>query len=173
MKLLFRECGLEDLPVLQLTSHNTFNETFAHMNTPSTMEAYLKHAFSPEKLGKELAVKDSVFYFLYADGQLSGYLKLNEGNAQTDIFDPEALEIERIYVKKEFQGLGLGGALMDNALRIARTRGKTYAWLGVWEKNQKAIAFYKKHGFYIAGTHSFFMGDEEQNDYVMRKDLRE
>lgn len=171
MKLLFRQCMPEDLPVLQAFSRDTFNETFSHMNTPASMTAYLDHAFSTEKLSGELASDHSVFYFLYLDCELSGYIKLNDHGAQTDIFDPQALEIERIYVKKEYQGKGLGGILMDRALNIARMREKAYAWLGVWQKNEHAILFYQKCGFYVTGTHSFFMGEEEQTDYVMRKDL--
>ena len=78
---------------------------------------------------------------------MSGYIKLNEYKAQTDIYDPRSLEIERIYVTKEFQGKGLGSALMNKAIDIAVTRKKSYVWLGVWERNHKAILFYKKKGF--------------------------
>jgi ribosomal protein S18 acetylase RimI-like enzyme len=113
----------------------------------------------------------SNFYFLYADGELSGYIKLNEHKAQTDIYDPQSLEIERIYVQQESQGIGLGSALLRKAINIAETREKSYIWLGVWERNHKAIQFYKKNGFYEIGKHSFFMGEEEQTDYIMRKDL--
>jgi ribosomal protein S18 acetylase RimI-like enzyme len=172
MKLLFRQCVPEDLPILQQFSRNTYYETFAHLNKPSVMDAYLEHAFAPDKLREELANAGSDFYFLYTDGDLSGYIKLNEGRAQTDFFDPNALEIERIYVKSDFHGKGQGSILMNKATDIAAMRDKAFVWLGVWEKNERAIAFYKKHGFYIGGTHSFFMGGEEQRDYVMRRDLK-
>lgn len=81
------------------------------------------------------------------------------------------MEIERIYVVNDFQGKGFGNYLMDKAVSIAVERKKQYVWLGVWEKNEKAICFYKKNGFFEIGTHSFFMGDDEQTDYIMRKDL--
>lgn len=102
---------------------------------------------------------------------MAGYLRLNESPAQTDINDIQSLEIERIYVAKEFQSKGLGNVLMNQAIDIANMRKKSYVWLGVWEKNDKAILFYKKNGFYEVGTHSFFMGEEEQTDFVMRKNL--
>jgi ribosomal protein S18 acetylase RimI-like enzyme len=136
------------------------------------MKEYLKEAFDINKLREELLNPDSSFYFLYADGELAGYLKLNEGMAQTDIHDPASLEIERIYVAKEYQGKGLGSVLINKAINMANTRNKTYIWLGVWEKNKKALGFYQKNGFYPIGTHSFFMGPEEQTDFVLRKDLK-
>ena len=92
---------------------------------------------------------------------------------QTDIHDEQSLEIERIYVSKEFQGEGLGRCLMEKAISTAIRRKKKYVWLGVWEKNEKALRFYKRNGFYQIGTHSFVMGDDEQTDYIMRKDLEE
>jgi ribosomal protein S18 acetylase RimI-like enzyme len=135
------------------------------------MKAYLEQAYNINKLREELSNSNSTFYFLYTNEKLSGYLKLNEYKAQTDIYDPQCLEIERIYVTKEFQGKGLGSFLIKKAIDIANIRKKSYVWLGVWERNHKAILFYKKKGFYVIGKHSFFMGEEEQTDFIMRKDL--
>ena len=171
MGLLFRQCIHSDIYVLRDFSYRTFSETFAHINTQDDMKAYLNKAFDIEKLSAELLNKNSSFYFLYSDNELAGYLKLNEAPSQTDIQDELSLEIERIYVAKEFQGKGLGGCLMDKAISTAVTRNKKYVWLGVWEKNEKAICFYKKNGFYKIGSHSFFIGDDEQTDYIMRRDL--
>ena len=81
------------------------------------------------------------------------------------------MEIERIYVEKEFQGYGLGGKLIKKAAEIGREKEKQYIWLGVWEKNEKAILFYKKHGFYKIDAHSFWVGSDKQIDDIMRKDL--
>ena len=163
MELKFRKCSMDDLAILQALSRQTYDVTFRHMNTPENMTAYLDDAFGTDRLRGELANEDSDFYFLYAGGALAGYLKLNERAAQTDLGDPASLELERIYVTREFQGKGLGGALMGKALATARQRGKTFVWLGVWEKNEKAIGFYIKNGFYEIGRHSFVMGDETQS----------
>lgn len=171
MTLIFRECVMVDLVTLRELSCKTYSDTFAHMNTPSTMKAYLEQAYDIDKLRDELSNSNSTFYFLYTDGKLSGYLKLNESKAQTDIYDLQSLEIERIYVTKEFQGKGLGSALIKKAIDTANTRKKSYVWLGVWERNHKAILFYEKNGFYVIGKHPFFMGEEEQTDLIMRKDL--
>jgi ribosomal protein S18 acetylase RimI-like enzyme len=161
----------DDAHTLRNFSYQTFQEAFASMNAPSSMNAYLERAFNLNKLRGELSNSDSSFHFLYAGGELAGYIKLNESPSQTDINDTKSLEIERIYVAKEFQGRGLGNALMNEAVELAQKRNKLYIWLGVWEKNERAVLFYKKNGFYKVGTHSFFMGEEEQTDFIMRKDL--
>lgn len=135
------------------------------------MDAYLKEAYDRDKLIGELCDECTQFFFLYDDRELVGYLKLNETPSQTDLNDRQSLEIERIYVIAEFQGRGLGRYLMEQAVDIAMACGKQYVWLGVWEKNDKALRFYRNSGFYAVGTHSFVMGDDKQTDYIMRKDL--
>lgn len=119
----------------------------------------------------DLLFPSSMFFFLLSGEKLAGYLKVNEAPSQTDVNDPASLEIERIYVSGEFQGEGLGRYLMEQAISMAVERKKKYVWLGVWEKNEKAIRFYKRNGFCKIGTHSFVMGDDVQTDHIMRKDL--
>ena len=171
MNCYLKQCVTKDFDTLRELSIKTYYETFAHLNTKDDMDAYLEDAFNVEKLTKQLNDTNSEFYFLYHNDCLAGYLKLNEAPSQTDINDSESLEIERIYVSSEFQGLGLGRFLMEQAIAKAVEKNKKYAWLGVWEKNEKAIRFYKKNGFYEIGTHTFTMGEDVQTDYVMRKDL--
>jgi ribosomal protein S18 acetylase RimI-like enzyme len=171
MDIFFKIGSLEDLPLLQEIGYETFNETFKHMNTPSNMNAYLEKAFNLEKLKQELINPNSTFYFMYSEGNLAGYLKVNIENAQTELAASNSLEIERIYLNKEYQGKGFGRILLNKGLEIAENMGKTFVWLGVWEKNTTAIAFYKKMGFTEIDTHVFYMGDEKQTDYIMRKTL--
>ena len=172
MNITLRTCTPDDFEMLRALSIKTFYETFAPMNEPEDMEEYLKTSFAEDRLRAEMGDGNSEFFFLYADERLAGYLKLNEAPSQTDINDADSLEIERIYVSREFQGAGLGRYLMKHAIDTAVERGKKYVWLGVWEKNEKALRFYRKNGFYRIGTHSFFMGADEQTDYIMRKDLK-
>lgn len=171
MELTFKKCTVKDAEVLRKFAAQIYFETFAPLNTPEVMAAYLKHAFAEEKIRSELLDENSAFYFLYSGAELAGYLKLNEAPSQTDINDANSLELERIYVAAAFQHAGIGQVLMDKAVAVAGQRGKKYLWLGVWQKNEKAIRFYERNGFYKTGTHIFVMGDEEQTDYVMRKDL--
>ena len=171
MDILFRKCTVEDLSDLCTFSRAVFYETFRDSCSPEDMESFLDHAYSTEKLRGELLNPDSSFFLLYQEGVFAGYIKLNESPAQTDIHDPDALELERIYVSRSFQGTGLGSCLMERAVEIAKQRGRKYLWLGVWEKNEKAISFYRKHGFHRIGTHTFRIGGDAQTDYVLRRDL--
>src|SRR4051794_6243446 len=104
MDIFFKIGAFEDLPLLQEVGYETFSETFKHMNTPSNMKAYLEKAFNIEKLKQELINPNSTFYFMYSEGNLAGYLKVNIENAQTELAASNSLEIERIYLKKEYQG---------------------------------------------------------------------
>lgn len=126
MITLFRQCTIDDLDILPSFSRQRYFETFADMNTPDNMTAYLDEAFALEKIRAEQSDANAAFYFLYWDGKLAGYLKLNEASAQTDLHDEQSLEIERIYVSKEFQGEGLGRYLMDQAISIAIQRKKKF-----------------------------------------------
>lgn len=171
MTKVIKKCTLQDVDRLCKISTETFYETFADTNTAENMTAYLESAYNEEKLCKELCNPDSSFFFLYVDERLAGYMKINEFPSQTDINDINALELERLYILKEFQGLRLGNDLMNYAIQTATERGKKYIWLGVWEHNERAKRFYNKHGFYRIGEHSFIVGDDVQTDYVMRKDL--
>lgn len=171
MVLHFRRCTAEDLNDLQAISIRTFSDTFAAVNTPENMETFLQSAYNLPKLRRELENEHSEFYFVYADDALAGYLKINEAPAQVEFHDPSSLEIERLYVSKDHLGAGVGQFLMDNAIDIARRRGKMYIWLGVWEHNARAKRFYQRNGFYHIGAHAFVMGDDAQTDHLMRKDL--
>lgn len=159
------------LDVLIELARKTFEDTFGHLNEPGPFQAYMNSAFSREKISSELDKPASDYYLIYYQGQLTGYLKLNTAMGQTDIKDPESLEIERIYVDSSFQGLGLGKALFEFSVQKARNLQLSYIWLGVWEKNEKALRFYKSRGFYQFSDHPFKLGDELQTDYLMRLDL--
>ena len=171
MTITIKKCTLEDLHKLQEVSYETFNETFKEQNTPQNMKAYLDGAFNLKQLEKELATTSSQFFFIYLHQDIAGYLKVNTNEAQSEDMGDNSLEIERIYVKNQFQKNGLGKHLFNKALEIATEHKLKNIWLGVWEKNDNAIAFYKKIGFEQTGVHSFTMGDEEQMDFIMTKTL--
>jgi ribosomal protein S18 acetylase RimI-like enzyme len=167
-----KHCTPADLPVLQALSEKTFRESFAAYNTPENMEHYVSHSLSMEKLGEELENPETDFYFVMAEGELVGYLKLNRGAAMADPQGEEAMELERIYLLAAHQGRGMGSILLQKAADLAAAAGKAYLWLGVWEHNYRAIKFYERHGLYRFGQHNFTLGSENQTDYFYRKDLR-
>lgn len=171
MTIKIKKCNYEDLRMLQEISIETFHDTFKDQNSPENMKAYLESAFNLKQLEKELLNMSSQFFFVYFKDDIAGYLKINTNDAQSEEMGDESLEIERIYIRSNFQKLGLGKHLLNKAIDIAIQNNKKEIWLGVWEKNDNAIAFYEKMGFVRTGAHSFYMGDDEQVDFIMTKKL--
>ena len=163
-----RKVTFSGLVQLQNISRQTFLETFAEANTEEDMNKYLEKAFSLEKLTAELSDQDTEFYFALLNNEISGYLKINLGEAQTDVNDDYSLEIERIYVLQEFKGKGIGKALYTKATALAREKGLDYIWLGVWEHNHSALSFYRYLGFEEFSRHIFMLGNDRQTDILMR-----
>lgn len=170
-KIETKKIGLTDIKQLQIIGRDTFRETFASGNTEENMQKYLEEGFSVDKLTTELTNPNSEFYFAVLDNKVIGYLKINFGQAQTELKDKTALEIERIYVLKEFHGKKVGQVLYDLAFDIAKKANADYLWLGVWEENPRAINFYKKNGFVEFDKHVFKLGNDEQTDIMMKLQL--
>ncbi|MBC5775379.1 GNAT family N-acetyltransferase [Pontibacter sp. KCTC 32443] len=164
---------LNDIIQLQEIGRQTFSETFSAGNSEENMAAYLEEGFSKEKLTAELNNPDSEFYFALLNNKVIGYLKLNFGQSQTELQDDKALEIERIYVLKEFHGQNVGQLLYEKAMQIAKQKNAAYVWLGVWEENPRAINFYKKNGFVAFDKHIFRLGNDEQTDIMMKLQLKD
>ena len=171
MKLHLRPCTITDLEVLVNLGRRTFIEAFEKDNKPEDFKIYLDSAFGEKTLRKELQDINSVYYFIYMDSSLVGYIKLNENEAQSDIKDINSIELERIYVLAEFQGRGIGEWILRQVISIAKVKNRSYVWLGVWEHNPKAIKFYQRLGFYKFGSHPYFIGSDEQTDWLMRLDI--
>jgi ribosomal protein S18 acetylase RimI-like enzyme len=163
---------LNDIDQLQKIGKQTFHETFSASNTEENMKKYLNEGFTTEKLTAELNDKNSEFFFAKHNNTVIGYLKLNFGQSQTELKDDKALEIERIYVSKEFHGKKVGQLLYEKAIQTAQQTNANYVWLGVWEENQRAIHFYKKNGFIEFDKHIFKLGDDEQTDIMMKLQLK-
>ena len=168
-----RKVTLNDIEQLQQIGRQTFSETFSSSNTEENMTTYLEEGFSNEKLIEELNNESSEFYFALSENELVCYLKINFGQSQTELQDDTALEIERIYVLKEFHGKKVGQVLYEKAIEIAKQKNAHYVWLGVWEENPRAISFYKKNGFVEFDKHIFKLGDDEQTDIMMKLKLEE
>ncbi|PZX94050.1 GNAT family N-acetyltransferase [Flavobacterium aquariorum] len=162
---------LTEIFKLQKIGRKTFEETFSESNSEENMKNYLEEGFSIEKLTAELNEKNSEFYFASLSDEIIGYLKINFGDSQTELKDSKALEIERIYVSREFHGKSIGQLLYDKAIEIAKQKDVEYVWLGVWEENPRAISFYKKNGFVEFDKHFFKLGDDEQTDIMMKLKL--
>ncbi len=166
--LRITKAELFNLEALREISISTFVQSFAHSNSDEDMSVYLENNLSVSKLNEELNNPHSIFFLAYIENELAAYLKLNLGEAQTERDNSDSLEIERIYVLNQFKEIGIGKKLMEKAIAIAQQNHLKYIWLGVWEKNTEAIAFYRKHGFKAIGNHLFMLGKDAQVDIIMR-----
>jgi len=162
---------IDEIAALQRISRQTFEETFSEVNSVDNMTSYVEESFSSDKLSCELSNLSSRFYFCFVDNQVVGYMKLNSGQAQTEIRHNHAMEIERIYVLKAFHGKKVGLQLFEEAIKVAEQTRMEYVWLGVWEHNERAINFYKKNGFTEFDQHIFHLGSDQQIDLLMKKKL--
>lgn len=171
MAVYIRPCTIYDVNVLQSISYDTFLETFAEGNAAEDIKAYTDKAFDKARLQKELRNPQSHFAFIYQDAKLAGYIKMNIDEAQTEARGAGGLELQRIYIKTAYLRQGFGERLLQYATQQAEQLQKSFIWLGVWEHNDKAIRFYKKWGFSQTGAHAFYVGNDEQTDLIMEKEL--
>lgn len=164
MHVSIRPLETADLRSLQKLSVETFVDTFIDSNTADDLASCMGSLYNTEKLTRELAAKHSYFYFIEVEGQVAGYLKLNTRYEQTEGQRDDSLEIERLYILPHYKGLHLGSKLMEFALDLAKDKGKKRVWLGVWEHNEPAKAFYSTWGFKRFSQHTFPVGSDPQTD---------
>jgi ribosomal protein S18 acetylase RimI-like enzyme len=151
-------------------ARKTFVETYGEYNDPKNVELYVNESFSNEVIAEELNTPDARFYIAYLDGAPVGFCKLRH-DRQPKAIEGRALEVQRIYVLKEFQGYNAGKALMEKIKSLAKEEKYPVVWLQVWQQNDKAIRFYQNAGFVVYETTGFRFGNEIQQDYLMRYDL--
>lgn len=168
---IIRKCTEIDLIKLHAFAVGTFQTTFGPNNDPEHLNLYIQKAMNLDQFKREFKQSGSTFYLLEDRAELIGYLKLNFAPDQSDLNDPLSLEIERIYLHDHFQGKGYGKQLLDFAVKIAVDFQFEFIWLGVWERNFKALNFYYKHGFVKFDQHPFKLGADDQLDYLLRLDL--
>lgn len=167
-----RRASVEDAATLAEFGARTFAETFAADNTPEDMAAYLAESFSEQIQHAELSSPAVAAFLAEVDGAVAGYAVVRDGSeAGGQVTGDAPVELQRLYVGGEFKGRGIAQALMAEVEAEARRRGGRTLWLGVWERNARAIAFYRKCGFEVVGTHIFQVGSDPQTDHVMSKPL--
>jgi ribosomal protein S18 acetylase RimI-like enzyme len=166
-----RIAGAEDAPAIADLSRKTFYDSFAADNSKENMDHFLNLQFTRESLIAEVTAPGNIFLLAYLDGVLVGYTRLQDNNQPAEFGDESSIEIVRIYSEQSAIGKGVGRALMESCLSIAREKNKQWIWLGVWEHNQRALGFYIKWGFEKFGEHVFMVGNDPQTDWYMKKKL--
>ena len=171
LDITVRLATADDVNLLTELGARTFEETFAVDNTPEDMATYLASAFNVEQQTAELADPDSTFLIAEVSGVAAGYAKLHARQPDEGITGKKPIELVRLYVERKWLGRGVGEALMRRCLDEADRSGFKTIWLGVWERNLRAQAFYRKWNFREAGKHVFQLGDDSQTDILMKREV--
>jgi diamine N-acetyltransferase len=169
--IVIRYATAEDAGMIADISRQTFYETFGFRNTKENMDKYMREQFSRELLIDEVTDPANIFIVAMDGDAVVGYAKLKTESTVAGIQGRLPLEISRIYVLNSHLGTGIGPELMRKSIFTAKDMKCDILWLGVWEKNPRAIAFYTKWGFEKFGEHPFKLGDDMQTDWMMKKEL--
>ena len=168
-----REAGLDDLPLLVSMARETFIDSYEHLNDPIHFWDYVDGALTEDTFQEEMETAGSAFYLAFYDGFPAGFCKVNV-HRDNPLLPPEGpyIELERIYVQRLYKGMRIGHQLLARAIRTGLEAGCGYLWLGVWQKNFQAIAWYERQGLRRIGEKTFLMGSDEQHDWVMGMEIR-
>ncbi|HJV48278.1 MAG TPA: GNAT family N-acetyltransferase [Geothrix sp.] len=161
----------DDAAILADLGARTFRETFEQICSPGDMEAFLEATYGEAIQRAELLDSSRPALVLEADGAPIGFAQLRMGHREPCITARRPVELQRIYVLRGSHGGGHGAALMNRAVELARDWGADVLWLGVWENNHRALAFYARNGFREVGEHIFKIGDQVDRDLILAKDL--
>jgi len=171
--LSIRVATISDAEMMTEFAWRTFHDAFAPMNSPDNMEAYMSQNFTVQKFSAQIADPRATFLIAEIDTTPVAFAKLYDGEVPICVSGLAPVEIERFYVDRQFHGKGVAQTLMQACFDRARQSGHGTIYLGVWENNHRAIAFYRKCGFDVVGSHVFQLGDEAQNDLLMERRLQE
>ena len=171
MNFSLRYATKRDAELIADISRQTFYETFAADNTKEDMDKFLREQFTKGRLMMEVGSPENIFLLAYNGDEVAGYVKIRESKAPASLGNNKAMEIARIYAMQNMTGKGVGKTLMQASINLANERSKEVLWLGVWEKNQRAIDFYTKWGFEKFDETIFLLGNDMQRDWLMRKYL--
>lgn len=162
-----------DNGLLAELGERTFANTFGPDNTPEDMAAYLAASFTPQRLSQKLANPNTFFLIAEMDSGVVGYAELELGPPPVAIQSQRPIQIDRIYADIPWIGKGVGSALMQACLQLARAQNCDAVWLSVWERNPHAVAFYRRWGFEVAGDLTFKLGSDLQHDFLMVRNVVE
>jgi diamine N-acetyltransferase len=165
-----RRAAPDDAATLAAFGARLFEETFAVQNRAEDVDLYLAATYGPDHQSRELADPAKTYYIAEVAGEMAGYALVRWGASPATVPSPRALEICRFYVDRAFHGAGVSNVLMATCIAEGARLGATAIWLGVWERNARAIRFYEKCGFRDVGSQRFFLGNDAQTDRVMMRE---
>lgn len=166
-----RKASVADATALAEIAEATFRATFGAANTAANLELHCRRNFGPTLQSAEITDPGMVTLLADAGGQLVGFAQARWADAPGCVAAAHPGEIHRLYVREGWHGKGVAHRMMDACVAELGRRGCDAVWLGVWEHNPRAIAFYTKCGFVAVGVHVFQLGEDPQRDVVMAKPL--
>lgn len=170
-EIKIRYATSDDAELIADMSRQTFYETFMEHNTKEDMDKFMNEQFTREELINEVSIVGNIFLLAIESDTPIGYVRMRDGEKRSEFEGKSSIEVARIYALQSAIGKGAGKAMMQKCIEIAITNQRDIIWLGVWEKNQRAIAFYEKFGFEKFATHDFILGNDLQTDWLMKKQL--
>lgn len=162
-----RRAAVSDAPVLAELAARTFAETFGPDNSPEDLDAHLRTSYGVAQQTAELEDPDAVALLAFRGEELAGFAQVRRKPAPSCVTGERPIELHRFYLARSAHGTGLAAPLMLAARAAAQELGGLHMWLGVWERNPRAIAFYLKAGFVQVGSHVFMVGGDPQTDWVL------
>lgn len=166
-----REATVQDIPAVRTVAISSYRDTFDQYNTPENMNAFLEQAYNLEALQKEFSEANSRLFLACEGEDVVGFVRLRESEEAEKELGSNTLELQRLYIETRAQGKSAGKLLMEKALAYAMEKKYEWLWLGVWERNFKAQRFYAHWGFEKFSEHTFWMGEDPQVDWMMKKTL--
>lgn len=171
MSLEVIKASINQANIIAEIGAKSFYDTFLEHDGKENVDKYVSENFNTKKIEDEFSEKNVVFFIAVYQNKPVGFLKLRTEEIPEELINTNHIELQRIYLLKEFQGIKAGKALMTEAISFAKNKGFEILWLGVSDKNVKALKFYESIGFKTFGKHIFYFGEEEQEDLLMKKDL--
>ena len=171
-RITIRKATVEDAALLADIGARLFEQTFGAQNSAEDMREYLASAFSEEVQREEIADPNRATVIAFDDaGTAIGFAMTRRGTRSNGLVAEQPVEVQRIYVDRASHGSGIGAALMNSCVEQGRVWNGDVLWLGVWQENPRAIAFYKRQGFEVVGVQEFMVGRDLQHDFVMARPL--
>lgn len=166
-----RAATKEDLPTVLRVAIASYEDAFAEFNTRENMEAFYAESYTLDRFIMEFDEPQAVLFVACRDEAIIGFARLRVNPEADGHLDGTAIELQRLYIHPDHQGIRAGAWLMQRAIEYANAQPFDWLWLGVWERNYKAQAFYEKHGFIRFSEHIFQVGDDPQTDWLLKRRL--
>jgi diamine N-acetyltransferase len=166
-----QEATFNQLPAMRQVAISSYADTFADSNTPENLQAFFDTNYNLPQLEQEFYEPDSKLYLALENQEVVGFIRLRKTDEVASYLGKNVIELQRLYVLTAAQGKSVGRLLMEKALDYAVSNQFEWIWLGVWEKNFRAQQFYYRWGFERFSEHTFWMGDDPQVDWLLKKKL--